>query len=101
MYLSLPPSLPLSFFHFASLLISQVAGAVATYSIRVPSALRGMLSVLAWFELDFWGEPFLAHACAGGYLTYTLLTATVPLVLALANLVRVTVKELKREKVRG
>jgi len=29
-----------------------------------------------------------------------LITATVPLVLALANLVRVTVKELKQEKVR-
>ena len=80
--------------------IRQVAGAARTYSIGIPSALRGLLTVLSWLELDLWGEPFLAHACAGGYLSYMLLTATFPLVLALANLVRVTVKELKREKVR-
>jgi len=84
-----------------SFLPPQVAGAARTYSIGVPSALRGLLTALSWLELDIWGEPFLAHACAGGYLTYMLLTATFPLVLASANLARVTFIELGREKVRA
>jgi len=60
---------------------AQVASAAATYSIDVPPALRVLLGVLSWFRLDIWGEPFLPHACAGGYLVYMQLTAYFPLVL--------------------
>jgi hypothetical protein len=60
---------------------AQVASAAATYSIDVPPALRVLLSVLSWFRLDIWGEPFMPHACAGGYLAYMLLTACAPLLL--------------------
>jgi len=58
---------------------AQIAGAATIYSIHVPSALRALLIVLSWFQLDIWGEPFLSHACAGGYLNYMLLTACFPL----------------------
>jgi hypothetical protein len=57
---------------------AQIAGAATMYSIIVPRALRDLLLVLSWFELDIWNEPFLSHACAGGYLNYMLLTACFP-----------------------
>jgi len=33
--------------------LPQVSGAAHTYSIGVPSALHGLLTVLSWLELDF------------------------------------------------
>jgi hypothetical protein len=60
---------------------AQVASAASTYSVDVPRTLRVLLDVLSWLRLDIWGEPFLPHACAGGYLVYLLLTACFPLAL--------------------
>jgi len=64
---------------------AQIAGAAKTYSIGIPRTLRGLLAVLSWLELDIWGEQFLPHACAGGYLVYLLLTACFPLLVLLGT----------------